>query len=149
MSYDPNAPGPPPEQQPGSVAMPPGHTEQHYQQPPQQYQQQGYPPQQYPPQQHQQQQGGGGPNFGVMTPRGRPGVHLYPFWQRSEFLVFLLTAIAIGIACAAADTFDSTLAWTLITILAASYVLSRGLAKREPRGDDEDRPWQPGSSGRR
>jgi hypothetical protein len=145
MSYDPNAPGPPPEHQPGSAAMPPGHTEQHYQQPPQGYQRPGYPPQ-YPPQQHQQ---GGGPSFGVMAPRGRPGVHLYPFWQRSEFLVFLLTAIAIGIACAAADTFDSTLAWTLITVLAASYVLSRGLAKREPRGDDEDRPWEPGSPGRR
>ena len=127
--------------------MPPGHTEQHYQQPPQQYQQPGYPPQ-YPPQQHHQP-GGGGPNFGVMTPKGQPGVHLYPFWQRSEFLVFLLTAIAIGIACAVADTFDSTLAWTLITVLAASYVLSRGLAKREPRGDEHDKPWEPGSSGRR
>jgi hypothetical protein len=144
MSYDPNAPGPPPEQHPGSVAMPPGHTEQHYQQPAPHYQQPGYPPQ-YAPQQHQQ--GGGGPSFGVMAPRGRPGVHVYPFWQRSEFLVFLLTAIAIGIACAVADTFDSTLAWTLITVLAASYVLSRGMAKREPRGDDHDKPWEPGSGG--
>jgi len=150
MSYDPNAPGPagrPPEQQPGSSPMPGGPhqpqqpypTEQHYQQP-------GYPPQQYAP---QPQQGGSGPNIGVMAPRGRPGVNFYPFWQRSEFWVFLLTALAVGIAAAAADTFDTTLAWTLITILATAYILSRGLAKREPRGDEDDRPWEPGSSGSR
>ncbi len=141
MSYDPNAPGPPPEQQPGAAAMPPGQYQQH---PTQQHQQ--YPPQYY--QQPQQQQGGGGPNFGVMTPRGRPGFHLYPFWQRSEFWTFLITAIAVGIAASAADTFDSTLAWTLITILATAYILSRGLAKREPRSDEDDKPWEPGGRNR-
>ena len=144
MSYDPNAPGPPPEQQPGATPMGHGQTEQYYAQ-------QQHPPQQhpYPPQYQQppQQQHGGGPNFGVMAPRGRPGIHFYPFWQRSEFWTFLLTALAVGIAAAASDTFDSTLAWTLITILATAYVLSRGLAKREPRSDDEDKPWEPGSSG--
>jgi hypothetical protein len=126
--------------------MPPQRpTEQHYQPTEQHYQPQPPPQQPYP--QQYAQQGGGGPNFGVMAPRGRPGIHFYPFWQRSEFWTFVLTALAVGIAAAASDTFDSTLAWVLITILAAAYVLSRGLAKREPRSDDEDRPWEPGAGG--
>ncbi len=88
---------------------------------------------------------GGGPNAGVVTPHGRPGVYIYPFWQRSEFWAFVLTALAVGIGAAAADSFDAKGAWQLIAGLAAAYILSRGFAKREPRDDDDDRPWTPGS----
>ena len=89
--------------------------------------------------------GSGSPNVGVMTQRGRPGVYIYPFWQRTEFWVMALTSLAIAIAAAVDDGFDSRGAWTLITILGAAYIVSRGLAKREPRDDGGDRPWTPGS----
>ena len=81
---------------------------------------------------------------GVMTPHGRPGVYIYPFWQRTEFWVMALTSLAIAIAAAVDDGFDSRGAWTLMTVLGAAYILSRGLAKREPRDDSGDRTWSPG-----
>src|SRR4051812_35668638 len=80
-----------------------------------------------------------GVNAGVMTPHGRPGVYIYPFWQRTEFWVMALTALAILIATAIEDGFPAEAGWTLVTVLATSYIVSRGLAKREPRDDDSDR----------
>lgn len=87
-----------------------------------------------------------GPNAGVMAPDGRVGVYVYPFWQRSEFLVFVLLALAVAIAAAVDDGFDARGSWLYITILGAAYILSRGLAKREPRDDSADRPATPGGS---
>lgn len=85
------------------------------------------------------------PSAGIMTPHGRPGVYIYPFWQRTEFWVMGLIALAVLIAAAIEDGFGAQSAWTLVTILGASYIVSRGLAKREPRDDGADRPWTPGS----
>ncbi len=85
------------------------------------------------------------PQPGVMMPHGRPGIYIYPFWQRTEFWVMALTSLAILIATAIEDGFPAQAGWTLITVLASSYILSRGLAKREPRDDGADRPWTPGS----
>jgi hypothetical protein len=82
---------------------------------------------------------------GVMTQHGRPGVYIYPFWQRTEFWVMALTSLAILIATAIEDGFPAQAGWTLITVLGAAYIVSRGLAKREPRDDSGDRPWAPGS----
>jgi hypothetical protein len=93
----------------------------------------------------QRHDGGNRPPAGVMTQHGRPGVYIYPFWQRTEFWVMTLTSIAILIATAIEDGFPSQAGWTLITILGAAYIVSRGLAKREPRDDSADRPWTPGS----
>jgi hypothetical protein len=99
---------------------------------------------------HDDDDSGRGPDVGIVTPYGRPGVYIYPFWQRSEFWAFVLTAVAVGISAIADDTFGARSAWTLITVLAAAYILSRGFAKREPRDDDDDRPWTPGGGdGRR
>ena len=57
----------------------------------------------------------------------------------TELIVFGLVALAVLIAAAVAENFASGAAWTLVTILAAAYILSRGLAKREtPRGDTLD-----------
>ena len=97
-----------------------------------------------PGSEHQQSGGGSGAPVGVMSPHGRPGVYIYPFWQRTEFWVMALTSLAIAIAAAVDDGFDSRGAWTLITVLGTAYILSRGLAKREPRDDAGDRPWSPG-----
>src|SRR3712207_5340194 len=85
------------------------------------------------------------PTAGVMTPHGRPGVYIYPFWQRTEFWVMALISICILIATAIEDGFPAQAGWTLITVLGAAYIVSRGLAKREPRDDGNDRPWTPGS----
>ena len=90
--------------------------------------------------------GGGSAPVGVVTQHGRPGVYIYPFWQRTEFWVMALTSLALAIAGAVDDGFDARNAWTLITVLGAAYILSRGLAKREPRDDGGDRHWTPGSS---
>jgi hypothetical protein len=97
------------------------------------------------PMPEQQQQSSSRPNAGVMTPYGRPGVYIYPFWQRTEFWVMALISIAILIATAIEDGFPAQSGWTLITVLGAAYIVSRGLAKREPRDDAADRPWTPGS----
>ncbi len=83
------------------------------------------------------------PDVGVMTQHGRPGLYIYPFWQRTEFWVMALTSLAIAIAAAVDNGFDSRGAWTLITVLGAAYILSRGFAKREDRDDSDDRPWTP------
>ncbi len=57
----------------------------------------------------------------------------------TELVVFGLVALAVLIAAAVADNFESGGAWTLVTILAAAYILSRGLAKYErPAGDQLD-----------
>ena len=51
------------------------------------------------------------------------------FFLTSEFLVLVTVATAVVIAAAIADGFDASRAWTLVTILAAAYIVSRGLAK--------------------
>ncbi len=57
----------------------------------------------------------------------------------TELIVFAAIALAILIAAAVAENFSSVSAWTLVTILAAAYILSRGLAKHEhPHHDPLD-----------
>ncbi len=56
------------------------------------------------------------------------------FFLTSEFLTMLTAVTAIVIAAAVADNFDAPRAWTLVTILAAAYIVSRGLSK-VARGD--------------
>jgi len=58
-------------------------------------------------------------------PRRKPK----PFFLTSEFFVLLAGVLAVVIAAAVADNFDSGQAWTLVTLLSAAYILSRGLSK--------------------
>ena len=74
----------------------------------------GYP-------QHEQQGGWGGGQ-----PRRR---REKPFFLTSEFLTMVAVIAAIAIAAAVADNLDARRAWTLITIAAAAYIISRGLSK--------------------
>lgn len=53
----------------------------------------------------------------------------------SELLVFALVAIAVLIAAAVDDGFDSTLAWGFVTVLAFAFIISRGIVKRGLGGD--------------
>jgi hypothetical protein len=57
-----------------------------------------------------------------------------PFFLTSEFLTLVAAVAAIAIAAAVADNFEAPRAWTLITIAAAAYIVSRGLSKIN-RGD--------------
>ena len=52
-----------------------------------------------------------------------------PFFLTSEFLVLLATIVAVVIAAAIADGFDAAQAWTLVSLLSAAYIISRGLSK--------------------
>jgi hypothetical protein len=60
-----------------------------------------------------------------------------PFFLTSEFLTLLASIAAVVIAGAIADDFGSQRVWTLVTVLAAAYMLSRGLSKIA-RGDGRD-----------
>ena len=70
------------------------------------------------------------PLFGPGSKPARPK----RFFLTSEFLAFVTVALAVVITAAIADGFDATRAWTLVTILAAAYIVSRGLSK-VGRGD--------------
>jgi len=73
--------------------------------------------------QHEQHQGGWG---GGHQPRRK---REKPFFLTSEFLTMLALIAAIAIAAAIADEFDARRAWTLITVVGAAYIISRGLSK--------------------
>jgi hypothetical protein len=57
----------------------------------------------------------------------------------TELIVLVVTALAVLIATAAADNFEAPSAWTLVTVLSVAYILSRGFAKYERRGEVVDR----------
>ena len=82
------------------------------------------------------------PRFGTGGPKGRsvledprigygrrPWSETKPFFLTSEFATFVVSAFAVLIAMAASDILDARAGWLLITILAAAYMLSRGIAK--------------------
>jgi hypothetical protein len=80
---------------------------------------------------HQETRGGWGDTGGSHRRRRSK-----PFFLTSEFLTMLAAIAAVAIAAAVADGFDAQRAWTLITVLAASYIVSRGLSKIG-RGDGD------------
>lgn len=59
------------------------------------------------------------------------GLHDESKWGvlTTEFWTMLAMVAAILIATAVSDTLQDTRGWLLITILAAAYIVSRGLAK--------------------
>lgn len=56
-----------------------------------------------------------------------------PFFLTSEFLVFLLFLMGLGIGTATADDVDPRLFWILATIATSAYMVSRGIAKAASR----------------
>jgi hypothetical protein len=72
----------------------------------------------------------------------RPWSETKPFFLTSEFLTLLASIAAVAIGMAASDVFDSTRGFTLIAVLAAAYMISRGLAKsgtRDPNPEHRGR----------
>jgi hypothetical protein len=61
-----------------------------------------------------------------------------PFYLTSEFLVFVLYLMGLGISAATDATIDARLFWILATIATAGYMLSRGIAKAATRSRAHD-----------
>ena len=76
--------------------------------------------------------GGPGGRGGASVGRGGGGSGLP---VTTELIVLAVTALAVLIAAAVAENFEAGAAWTLVTVLAVGYMLSRGFAKHEHRGD--------------
>jgi hypothetical protein len=65
-----------------------------------------------------------------------------PFFLTSEFLVFVLLLMGLGIAAGTSDNIDDRFFWIAATVASSVYMLSRGIAKaasrsraRDPRED--------------
>ena len=56
-----------------------------------------------------------------------------PFFLTSEFLVFVLYLMGLGIAAATSDTIDARFFWIATTAATVGYMLSRGIAKAGSR----------------
>lgn len=61
-----------------------------------------------------------------------------PFYLTSEFLVYAVFMIALGIAAATDATIDSRFFWIWGTVATAAYMLSRGIAKAGTRSRAHD-----------
>ena len=61
-----------------------------------------------------------------------------PFYLTSEFLVFVLYLMGLGISAATDSTIDSRLFWILATIATTGYMVSRGIAKAASRSRAHD-----------
>jgi hypothetical protein len=62
-----------------------------------------------------------------------------PFFLTSEFLVFTLYLMGLGIAAGTTDDIDAQWFWILATVATSFYMLSRGIAKAGSRS----RAWDP------
>ena len=61
-----------------------------------------------------------------------------PFFVTSEFLVFLLYLMGLGIAAGTSDNIDDRFFWIAATVAASFYMLSRGIAKSGTRSRSHD-----------
>ena len=108
--------------------------------------------------QPQYQQQGGGPGLQERASQAADvvGRHIKTpetkeFFKTSEFMVWLLTVVAILIAAAvtggddrAADAFGASHAWTLVTALSFAYIISRGISKAGTKRGYGDAPMDRG-----
>jgi hypothetical protein len=62
-----------------------------------------------------------------------------PFFVTSEFLVFVLFLMGLGIAAGSSANIDDRFFWTAATVVCSLYMLSRGIAKAGNRS----RAWDP------
>jgi hypothetical protein len=61
-----------------------------------------------------------------------------PFFLTSEFLVFVVYLMGLGIGAATSDDVDARLFWILATVACSFYMLSRGIAKSGSRSRAHD-----------
>ena len=61
-----------------------------------------------------------------------------PFFLTSEFLVFVLLLMGLGIAAGSSETIDDRFFWVAATAASIAYMLSRGIAKAGSRSHARD-----------
>ena len=61
-----------------------------------------------------------------------------PFFLTSEFLVFVLYLMGLGISASTDETIDARLFWILATVAVFGYMVSRGIAKAATRSRAHD-----------
>ena len=61
-----------------------------------------------------------------------------PFFLTSEFLVFVLYLMGLGISASTDSTIDARLFWILATAATFGYMVSRGIAKSGSRSRAHD-----------
>jgi hypothetical protein len=61
-----------------------------------------------------------------------------PFYLTSEFLVFVLYLMGLGIAASTDEQIDARLFWLLATVAVVGYMVSRGIAKAASRSRAHD-----------
>ena len=74
----------------------------------------------------------------LLDPPRQRGSETKPFFLTSEFVTATGVIAAIAIAMSQLDNFNANRGWLLITIIAAAYILSRGIAKAGSRSPSED-----------
>jgi len=62
-----------------------------------------------------------------------------PFFVTSEFLVYVLLLMGLGITASSSATVDARFFWQWATLASIAYMLSRGFAKSGSRS----RAWDP------
>lgn len=62
-----------------------------------------------------------------------------PFFMTSEFLVYVLLLMGLGITASTSDSVDARFFWEWATLATIAYMLSRGFAKSGTRS----RAWDP------
>lgn len=62
-----------------------------------------------------------------------------PFFVTSEFLVYVLLLMGLGITASTSDSVDARFFWQWATLASIAYMLSRGFAKSGSRS----RAWDP------
>jgi hypothetical protein len=62
-----------------------------------------------------------------------------PFYLTSEFLVFVVFLMGLGITASESPSVDARFFWTAATVATSFYMLARGIAKSGSRS----RAWDP------
>lgn len=71
-------------------------------------------------------------------PRTAYSTETKPFFLTSEFLVFVLLLMGLGIGTAVDDDLEPEMFWILATVATSFYMLSRGIAKSGTRSHARD-----------
>ena len=74
----------------------------------------------------------------------RPYSETKPFFLTSEFLAAIAAVAALAIALGTNDLVNGFRGWLLITIVAAAYIISRGIAKAGARDPNPTRDGRDG-----
>lgn len=80
----------------------------------------------------------GGPGGAWFPRRADYTSETKPFYLTSEFLVFVLYVMGLGVSASTDATIDSRLFWILTTVATSAYMLSRGIAKAATRSRAHD-----------